>query len=72
MSYEDPASLYAEWWAKHEEWLELHFQYFPASSTAMLTSPVASSGAIERIDAAKRAADEAYQRYLDALRRSED
>jgi hypothetical protein len=66
---EDIARLQAEWQTKHQEWRELHNLYFPAGLLpADLAQQVANAEALEAIDSAKRSEEEAYRRYMDAVR----
>jgi hypothetical protein len=61
--------LEADWKAKQEKWQELHNQYFSSGSSLPVQWPprVTTPEALEAIEAAKRAEEKAYQRYLNAL-----
>jgi hypothetical protein len=67
MSEKDASSLRAEYWAKYQDFAKVQDQYFPAALVSTEAGLVAvPPEAMAEIDAAKRAADEAYERWIAA------
>ena len=70
MNHEEVNRLEAEWKAREREWRKIHDLYFPSGSSPVeVPARELTPKALEEVETARRAEEEAFQRYIDSLGR---